>query len=89
MSAKAIYRRTMYGPALDKIEHTLCEDGKRRTAFITGEPDTVFSVPARVNYKGKQIRGFITGRENENGEQDYEFIAYSYLKNGHLKKGDE
>lgn len=70
-----------------KVTGALCSDGKRRVALITGEADTFFSIPARVSVKGKTVTGFVTGREGDDGERDYEFIAYTYRKNGHLLPG--
>lgn len=67
-----------------KVKNCLCPDGKRRTVKITGQATTYFSIPASVKYKGKSISGFITGRETEKLEKDFEFIPYSYGKNGHL-----
>ena len=86
MTATAIYRDRpgRWGPTLTKVVDALCEDGRRRTARVTGEADTFFSVPASVKVAGKSVSGFITGRESEENQQDYEFIAYSYGKNGHL-----
>ena len=59
----------MGGPTLSKVESCHCEDGKSRTAFISGEPDTWFSVPAYVHHKSKRVRGYITS-----GENGYTFI---------------
>lgn len=67
-----------------KVLRALCQDGKRRTAWISGEADTYFSIPARVKVHGRTVSGFVTGREAGEGEQDYEFIAYTYGKNGFL-----
>ena len=66
------------------VKHCLCPDGKRRLATITSEPDTFFSVPARVQYKGKTVSGFVTGRETDDYQPDMEFIPYTYGKNGAL-----
>lgn len=69
--------------SLAAIEHCLCQDGKRRYVRITGEPDTFFSVPARVSVsvKGKNVTvsGYVTYDDDEP-----EFRAYTYRKNGHL-----
>ena len=75
-----------YGPwqQTRACKRALCSDGRRRYATITSEPDTFFSIPASVKVRGKRVSGFITGRESEDGRQDYEFIAYSYGKNGKL-----
>lgn len=63
------------------VKHALCADGRRRYARITGEPDTYFSVPAAVKVGGKSVSGFIAQVE---GEDDLEFCAYTYGKNGAL-----
>lgn len=72
--------------SLAAIENCPCEDGKRRFVRITGEPDTFFSVPARtsVRHNGKNVTvsGYVTYNDDEP-----EFRAYSYGKNGHLLKG--
>jgi hypothetical protein len=45
---------------LAAIRSCPCSDGKRRTARITGQPDTMFSCPASVKAKGKTVTGFVT-----------------------------
>lgn len=77
MLAKRIYRHTMWGPQLVKVENALCEDGVRRTATVTAEPDTFFSQPARVSAHGKTVSGFIVCES----DGDVKFIAYKYRKN--------
>ena len=47
------------GPSLARIKGAVCEDGSRRTAYITSEPDTYFSIPARVNIGKASIKGFL------------------------------
>lgn len=69
-----------------KVTKALCSDGVRRTAWITGPPDTFFSIPAFVKVKGMSVSGFVTGREKD-GKQDYAFNAYEYGKNGRLLSG--
>ncbi len=44
---------------LYKVSGVLCPDGKRRTVKITGQPDTFFSVPACLTYRGKTVTGFV------------------------------
>jgi len=67
-----------------KCLHALCEDGKQRTARITAQsPDTFFSIPASVQYKGKTVSGFLTWDKDKEVDK---FIAYSYRRNGHLLK---
>lgn len=55
-----IHRTPAPFSSLAAIENCNCEDGKRRYVRITGEPDTFFSVPARITYKGKTISGFVS-----------------------------
>jgi len=50
----------MGGPTLSKVEGAKCPDGKPRTAFVTGEADTMFSLPATVNDKSRKLKGFLT-----------------------------
>lgn len=64
------------------VKRAMCADGRRRYARITSEPDTFFSIPASVKVRGVSVSGFIAGRETDDFERDYEFIAYSYGKNG-------
>jgi hypothetical protein len=34
-------------------------------AYITGEPDSWFSIPAAIKYKGHTVRGYITGADSD------------------------
>lgn len=65
------------------VKHCMCEDGKRRYARVTSEPDTFFSLPASVTVRGKSVSGFISLLQ----DGDYQFTAYTYGKNAHLLKG--
>lgn len=38
----------------------------RRTVYITGEPDTYFSIPAVCRYGGVRVRGYVTGDDEGN-----------------------
>jgi hypothetical protein len=53
------YTRWMGGPTLARIIGAVCDDNQRRTAYITGEPDTFFSVPARVNVGKRSVSGWL------------------------------
>ena len=64
-----------------KVLRCLCPDGRRRTVRITSEPDTFFSIPARVKVRGKTVTGYVTGRETDDYERDMEFRPYLYRKN--------
>jgi hypothetical protein len=45
------------GPTLSRVKEAICKDGKKRIAYVTGDPLTYFSLPARVNVGKKSIRG--------------------------------
>ena len=52
------------GPTIAKIENCRVQSLQgemRRTVYITGEPDTVFSIPAVCSIAGKRITGYVTG----------------------------
>jgi hypothetical protein len=57
------------------VKHCLCPDGVRRRARLTADADTFFSIPATITVKGTTISGFVTGREGDDGERDYEFCV--------------
>lgn len=59
-----------------KVIGAYCEDGVRRTATITGQPGTMFSIPAKIYYKGKTVSGEIcTTDMREDFINDYVFYA--------------
>jgi hypothetical protein len=60
------------GPTIARIKGALCSDGSVRTAYVTGEPSTWFSIPARVNVGKKSYNGTIV---NEDGI--YRFTFYN------------
>jgi len=49
----------MGGPSLARVKGAVCEDGQQRTAYVTGEPDTWFSIPARVNVGKRSVSGWL------------------------------
>jgi hypothetical protein len=75
-------RLVTYGPWQQplKVIAARCEDGKARTAWITGEADTYFSIPARVSAKGTSVTGFVSC----DSDGEYTFTAYRYRKNWQL-----
>lgn len=44
-------------------------EGATRRAFLTSDADTFFSQPARISYRNRKLRGFVTG--NDNGGWDF------------------
>lgn len=62
----------MGGPILAAVRNCpIAGTDLRRSARITGEPDSAFSQPAYVTVGGLRVNGYITG-----DEQGYEFRAY-------------
>ena len=41
--------------------------GATVTAYVTGEPDTWFSIPAVCSYRGARVRGFLTRTKDDGG----------------------
>lgn len=80
---RAIYVRTFWGEALAKVVGAICEDGRQRTAYVTGEADTFFSIPARVSAGGTTVAGFLV----RDSDGTWRFIAYKYRKNHALVGG--
>lgn len=55
----------------------VCEDGRVRTVRV-GNPDTYFSAPARVSFRGKTVTGFITWKSDSGLSTDPEqWIAFT------------
>jgi hypothetical protein len=67
--------------SLAKVTDCPCEDGVRRTAFATAEPNTFFTIPACVYVGKKTVGGFLSS-----GEDGWKFIAYADGKNANLIK---
>lgn len=59
-----------------RVENCPCGDGARRLVTITGEPDSVDSVPAFVNAQGRRIRGFLTSAGFPFPHAGVRFVAY-------------
>jgi hypothetical protein len=49
----------MGGQPISGLRNCPCGDYGRRTVYVTGEPDTQFSIPAAISVKGKRVRGWI------------------------------
>jgi hypothetical protein len=57
------YADWMGGPSLAKIENCRLanlQGDMRRTVYITGDADTVFSIPAVTKIGGCRVRGYVT-----------------------------
>ena len=66
------------GPTLAKISNCpIHGTDKRLTVYITGHPDTWFSVPAATRYRGKYIAGYVT-YDSELGHHFRPMDAYKY-----------
>jgi hypothetical protein len=80
--ARPFYAEWFGGPTLSKIEACPVDGFPHiapRMAYITGEPDTWFSVPAAIKYKGQTVRGFVTTQDSEAGA-GYIFCPYDSQK---------
>lgn len=68
------YADWMGGPSLALVRNCKCEnaDITPRTVYVSGEPDTWFSIPAACKFKNKRITGYLTTREG-----NYVFIAHT------------
>ena len=53
------------GPTLARIKGCVCSDGKIRTAYVTGEHLTYWTLPARVNDGKKSVKGQLYFCEDE------------------------
>lgn len=51
------YRGLWHSPY--KVSGVLCSDGRRRTAWIVGQPDTYFSIGAKVKVRGSTVSGWL------------------------------
>jgi hypothetical protein len=69
------YTHWMGGPTLALIRDCKIENIELspRTVYVTGEPDTWFSVPAACRSKGKTITGYITFDDS----REYVFRAHT------------
>lgn len=74
-----------FGPwqILIKVTNVLCSDGKFRTFWAQGEPDTFFTQPGRVKVKGKTVTGFIWADTTFPYGVDtiFKFTANQWMKN--------
>jgi hypothetical protein len=53
------YTRWIGGPSVAKIESCPTPIGVR-TVYVTGQPDTFYTLPAACSFKGRTVRGFLT-----------------------------
>jgi len=67
---------------LHAVRHCPCSDGKTRYCAVAAQPDTHFSVPARVQVtiKGRRrsVRGYLTTVSGAGRPEGYEFRPYEY-----------
>ncbi len=58
-----------FGPTISKITNCRLENlvgDMRATVYITGEPDTWFSIPAVCRIRGKRVKGYVTSDDERN-----------------------
>ena len=76
--AKLWFAQWMGGPTLAKINNCRLESlqgDMRRTVYITGEPDTWFSLPAICKIGGCRVKGYVTG--DNDGNMIFQHVCYS------------
>jgi hypothetical protein len=59
-----LYTQWNGGQSLAGIRHCPCQDGKTRTVYVTGEADTVYSIPAVASVGGSRTVGWISHDES-------------------------
>jgi hypothetical protein len=67
-SATPWFSNWMDGPSLALLRNCLVQNRPHispRTIYITGMPDTYFSIPAACKYKGKTVLGYVGMEDNE------------------------
>ncbi|NYG46381.1 hypothetical protein GGD67_003852 [Bradyrhizobium sp. IAR9] len=60
------FARWLGGPTISKVQNCHWESHAGDvliTAFVTGEADTAFSIPAYCNYRGCRVRGYLTSSD--------------------------
>ena len=61
------FAKWLGGPSLARINNcrwASLQGEPRITVYITGEPDTAFSQPAVCSYRGRRVRGYVTGDDS-------------------------
>ena len=72
--AVPFYSNWIGGPSLALIRNCPNNAGiSRRTVYVTGEPDTFFSIPAVCCHKRKRLLGFLTCEDG-----NWFFNAYGF-----------
>lgn len=73
------FTRSFAGQTLAKISNCIIHGGwiTPRTVYVTGQPDTWFSIPAACVYRRRIIRGYITADEDSGG---YHFRVFDFDK---------
>lgn len=57
------------------VRNCPCDDGVRRCARITGQPDTYCTAPASVKVRGKTVTGRVMARSGAVAQEGFVFIA--------------
>lgn len=90
-----VVTRSHYWSELVSVSNAICEDGKQRMARVTAPADTFFSIPARVQVRGKTVSGYLStetiqgySTPTQNDPAVWHFRAYSYGKNAAVIETD-
>lgn len=63
----------------------LCADGRIRSCRLASTPDTFFSTPASIKYKGKTVSGYVTTEEEHKAPYRRAYVFRAHTK--HLENG--
>jgi hypothetical protein len=71
---------------LIRVLNCPCSDGKVRSIRVTGQPQTVWTIPASTRVRGKTVTGFLTSAPTykEGVKEGYVFYSNKFGKNGGL-----
>jgi len=85
MQGKILHRGPWQVPY--KAIDVLCSDGVCRTARLTREPDTFFSIPGSVKVRGVTVTGFVWTDDDKDGNKVLRFSVDLWRKNAHMLPG--
>lgn len=74
-----IYTRWMGGPTLAGVKNCTIDglDCSPRTAYVQGEPDTFFSIPAKIRVLGTTVTGFLAVDSDAEDSHDLVFHPHT------------
>lgn len=67
-----------------KVTGVLRPDGRRVTFYPVGQPDTFFTQPGFLFFRGRKVTGFIVSNSDSDPGCDFRFIPDVSRRNGHI-----